>query len=234
MSGVGERIEDFVNTAGEPAFALPGARIGPGARIVDSRLLGPLSLGPRTQLGPDVVAGKYLGVNTDSYIARASIGAFCAFGSRVSVNPLNHPTGWLSIHEFQYHQNSFFWDEAYRSVSKLPHVGAKNNPRIAIGNDVWIGHNATVLEGVTIGDGAVIGVGAVVTADIPPYAIAVGIPARVKRYRFEPDIIDSLVALRWWELDLTDLRNVTFDKVEVAIGEIETIRAKRGAASTSA
>ncbi len=54
---------------------------------------------------------------------------------------------------------------------------------IKVGNDVWIGANATVLKGVCIGDGAVIGAGSVVTRDIPEYAIAVGNPAKVIKYR---------------------------------------------------
>ena len=54
---------------------------------------------------------------------------------------------------------------------------------IFIGNNVWIGDGVTVLKGVTIGDGAVIGAGSVVTNDIPPYSIAVGNPAKVKKLR---------------------------------------------------
>lgn len=56
---------------------------------------------------------------------------------------------------------------------------------ITIKNDVWIGANATVLDGVTIGSGAVVGAGAVVTKDVPEYAIAAGVPARVIRTRIK-------------------------------------------------
>ncbi len=54
---------------------------------------------------------------------------------------------------------------------------------VIIEDDVWIGAGAKILSGVSIGNGAVIGANAVVTCDIPPYAIAVGVPARVIRYR---------------------------------------------------
>jgi acetyltransferase-like isoleucine patch superfamily enzyme len=64
-------------------------------------------------------------------------------------------------------------------MRKQPHRSAP----IAIGDDVWISANVTILKGVTIGSGAVIGAGAVVTHDIPPLAIAVGAPARVIRQR---------------------------------------------------
>lgn len=54
---------------------------------------------------------------------------------------------------------------------------------VTIGNDVWIGSRVTIMPGVTIGDGCIIGAGAVVTKDIPPYSVAVGVPAKVIRNR---------------------------------------------------
>ena len=57
-------------------------------------------------------------------------------------------------------------------------------------------------EGVTIGDGAIIGAKSLVTKDIPPYAVAVGIPARVIRYRFTPEQIQKLLKIKWWDKDI--------------------------------
>ena len=71
--------------------------------------------------------------------------------------------------------------------------------RIRIGNDVFIGMGVTVLDGVTIGDGAIIGAGAVVSKDIPPYAIAVGCPIRVVRYRFDEETVRQFLDLKWWD-----------------------------------
>jgi len=62
-----------------------------------------------------------------------------------------------------------------------------------IGNDVWIGLGAIILSGVTIGDGAVVGAGAVVSRDVPPYAVVVGSPARIIKYRFDPSLIEYLL-----------------------------------------
>ena len=66
-------------------------------------------------------------------------------------------------------------------------------------NDVFIGANVTVLDGVTVGDGAVIGAGAVVSKDIPAYAIAVGCPIKIIKYRFSQDQIEALLKIKWYE-----------------------------------
>jgi acetyltransferase-like isoleucine patch superfamily enzyme len=78
---------------------------------------------------------------------------------------------------------------------------------ISIGSDVWIGVNAVILSGVSIGDGAIIGAGAVVTRDIPPYAMAVGVPAIVKKMRFSDSDIELLLTTRWWNLDIEKIRS---------------------------
>lgn len=77
-----------------------------------------------------------------------------------------------------------------------------------IGNDVWIGCNVVVLAGVSVGDGAVIGAGAVVTKDVPPYAVAVGNPAKVIKYRFRTEIIAGLLETRWWDLPVEEIKKL--------------------------
>ena len=74
------------------------------------------------------------------------------------------------------------------------------NPTM-IGSDVWLGANVVVKQGVTIGDGAVVGANAVVTHDIPAYAVAVGIPARVVSYRFQEQDREILLETGWFNLD---------------------------------
>ena len=71
-----------------------------------------------------------------------------------------------------------------------------------VGNDVWIGYEAVILSGVTIGDGAVIGTRAVVTKDVAPYSIVGGVPAKEIRKRFDPETVDALLLLRWWDWPL--------------------------------
>jgi len=86
-----------------------------------------------------------------------------------------------------------------RCVANFCFVPDAVNRSIHIGSDVWIGARAIILPDVTIGDGAIIGAGAVVTRNIPPYAVAVGSPAKVVHYRFEPQIIAALLRIRWWD-----------------------------------
>ena len=76
-----------------------------------------------------------------------------------------------------------------------------NHYQIIIGNDVWIGRGVTILGGVRIGNGAVIGANSVVAKNVPPYAIVVGNPAKVIKYRFEEDIISKLQKIKWWYWD---------------------------------
>ena len=78
------------------------------------------------------------------------------------------------------------------------HAAAVNRGQIIIGSDVWIGDNVCLMGGVRIGNGAVIGANAVVAKDIPPYAVAVGNPARVIKYRFDEETIRRLQKIKWW------------------------------------
>lgn len=75
-----------------------------------------------------------------------------------------------------------------------------------VGNDCWIGQGVRIIAGVTVGDGAMILAGAVVTKDVPPYAVAGGVPARVLRYRYGEETVSRLLEARWWDRDLAWLR----------------------------
>jgi acetyltransferase-like isoleucine patch superfamily enzyme len=92
------------------------------------------------------------------------------------------------------------------SLSKKNKI--EERKEINIGNDVFIGANVLVLDGVTIGDGVVIGAGAVVNKDIPPYAVAVGCPIRIVKYRFDEDKINRFMKLKWWDWNDERLKTV--------------------------
>ena len=80
---------------------------------------------------------------------------------------------------------------------KMGHPACKGD--ISIENDVWVGATSTIMSGVKISNGAVIGGGSVVTKDVPPYAIVVGNPAKVVKYRFNEEQIDKLLRIAWWD-----------------------------------
>lgn len=217
-------IDRIENTSQEAMYLKSNTvKINPGARIIESTLLGPTYLNKNTHVGPNVTLGKYFGMNESGFIARAQIGAFCAFGARTAINPFNHPTNWLSTNEFQYHPNSFDWVEEYRDFIRLDRTPDMFE-RVSVGNDVWTGHNVCIMPGVSIGDGAVIGAGSIVTRDVPPYAIVAGAPAMIKRYRFDEKIIHRLIAVRWWDFELSQLSGLPFRDIERCLGDLERLR----------
>jgi len=219
-------IDRLENTTDAAATFHETIRLNPGARIIASRLLGPVYLNRYSQVGPDAVVGKYFGMNEHGFVARATIGSFCAFGARNAINPFNHPADWLSIHEFQYHPRSFDWVPEYNDFKRLERTPDMFR-HVTVGSDVWTGHNVNIMPGVNVGDGAVIGAGSVVTRDVPPYAIVAGVPATVRRLRFSEPVIKRLLRLKWWELELSDLSGLPFRDVERCLDRIEEIRMQK-------
>jgi acetyltransferase-like isoleucine patch superfamily enzyme len=204
-------------------------RLYDGAKVIRSTVTGPLYLARWARL-EDSTCGKYTGFNEWSVAKHATIGAFCCIGQRVAINPYQHPTSWLSAHGFQFHPGGFDYIAEYRELEKLPFEAVEIKP-ITIGNDVWMGHNVNVMGGVTVGDGAVIGAGAVVTKDVPPYAVVGGVPAKVLRYRFPRHIIERLLRVKWWDMQLCDLGPLPFDNIERCLDMLEPLRTKMRAAA---
>lgn len=121
------------------------------------------------------------------------IGAFCSCGPNVNIAESNHPLHYVSTHPFFY-AKTFGFVEKSLSATEID----RRNSAVTIGHDVWIGRDVTILSGVTIGTGAVIAAGAVVTKNIPPYAVAGGVPARIIKMRFDQETIEKLLHSAWW------------------------------------
>ena len=75
---------------------------------------------------------------------------------------------------------------------------AKGLSRIKIGNDVWLGRNVIITNGANIGNGVIAGAGAIITKDVPDYAVVLGVPARIVRYRYTKEQIEKLNKIAWW------------------------------------
>ena len=194
-------------------------QIETGARIIRSDFAGPTLIHSRTVIGPDCQLGQYVGVAEDATISRYTMGNYCSIGRRVSINPFNHPTNWLSIHEFQWHKFAYDFADEYNQIERLPRERAKAG-RVEVGSDVWIGNNAVILSDLKLGTGCIVGAQSVVTQDVPPYAIVAGVPARIVRYRFEPAVIERLLASKWWERPLAELSGLPFDQVEKCLDQL--------------
>ena len=220
------KIDRLENTSLEPITRHEWLRLNPGARIIQSTVKGPLYLNRHTQIGPDVTVGKYFGMNEHGFVARATVGSFCAFGARTAINPFNHPTNWLSIHEFQYHPRSFDWVDEYNDFVRLERTPDMFQS-VTIGSDVWTGHSVNVMPGVNIGHGVVIAAGSVVTKDVPPFAIVAGVPAVIKRMRFSERTIERLLKVQWWDLELSELSGLPYRDVERCLEKLELIRAEK-------
>ena len=137
----------------------------------------------------------------DCSILNCNIGAFCSIANRVSIGGVRHPTEFVSTSPvFLSHKDSV--KAKFSGHDYLPVV------RTVVGNDVWIGEGAFLKAGITIGDGSVIGMGAVVTKDVAPYSIVGGNPARLIRLRFEQDIVEALLKMKWWELPDSELQRL--------------------------
>ena len=165
------------------------------------------TLGDNTRVYPPfflhhVNLGGYSYIARNSYISNCEIGKFCSIGPNFCCGLGMHPTNGISTSPM------FYSTAKQNGVALCKENKVPETAKTHIGNDVFIGANVTVLDGVTIGDGAVIGAGAVVTKDIPPYAIAVGVPATVKKYRFDEATIEQLLQKQWWNESSDQLQEV--------------------------
>lgn len=127
------------------------------------------------------------------------IGKFCMIASDVTfiMNGANHLSESVSTYPFAIFGNG--WEKAMEGK------GYPTKGNTIIGNDVWIGHRATIMPGVKVGDGAIIASNATVTKDVAPYAVVGGNPAREIKKRFSDAQIADLLEIAWWNWPIEKL-----------------------------
>lgn len=161
------------------------------------------------------------------------IGHYCSIAGSARILNANHPIGSLSTHPLFY----------LKSMGLVAEDQVRSEPTV-IEDDVWLGHNCIITpECKRVGRGAVIGAGAVVSRDVPPYAIMVGAPAMLARFRFAPDVIEAIEQTRWWELSREALQSAsrkvpdfltdpTVEKAHAFLTALERPIPKRAAAAS--
>lgn len=147
----------------------------------------------------DVDFEKHVTHHYDFYGDKLIIGKFCqiAAGVEFVMNGANHQMNAASTFPFYIFEG---WEQEIPSTDVFSFKGDT-----VVGNDVWIGQNATILPGVHIGDGAIIGASSVVASDVEPYSIVAGNPAKQLRKRFDSELIAILLELKWWELPIEEV-----------------------------
>lgn len=145
------------------------------------------------------------------------IGKFCAIatGTKFIMNGANHPLSGFSTYPFYIFGNG--WETAAPQPGELPYKGDT-----VVGNDVWIGYEATIMPGVQIGDGAIVAAKSVVVADVEPYSIIGGDPARQIRQRFDDDVVRSLIKIAWWNWDI---EKITRNLKHITAADIKALSA---------
>jgi virginiamycin A acetyltransferase len=142
--------------------------------------------------------GSYSYIGRNCAITKSSVGRYCSIANNVSIGQGEHELNCIST-------SSVFYNAPYEELT---------SKECNVGDDVWIGVDAIILRGISIGIGAVIGANSVVTKDVPPFAVVVGCPAKIIKYRFESDKANSILESKWWNEDPEKAKNIFIELCE--------------------
>lgn len=164
--------------------------------------------------------GAYSYISQNSLVNKTQVGKFCSIGHGTYIGLWEHNMA-VSTHSFYLYETSGNFVKGYKDYDKCALT-------TYLGNDVWVGANSVILKGRSIGDGAIVGAGSVVTRDVPPYAIAVGNPAKIVKYRFTSEDIAFLLRLQWWHAPREILQEMVDRQLFNAVDDLrEFVRNRR-------
>jgi len=160
-----------------------------------------VKIGRQTYFGKDIA-----GACEDGFVK--SIGHFTSINSSADIS-VNHQLNMSFVSDdiarFFTAENKAAFDKKLKDDPRHPYALGKEP--VTIGSDVYIGANVFInASRVTeIGHGAIIGSGAVVLEDVPPYAVVLGVPGKVKKYRYAPEVIEIFLRSEWWEWGIDEI-----------------------------
>ena len=189
-------------------------RIHATAQLRDCQLGNFTDIAERVTLA-DCTLGDYSYVERHVEAIYTTIGKFCAIAADVRLNALNHPFERISQHKITYRPNEYFVGAKIDRIFRE----RRQNARVAIGHDVWIGHGAIVMPGINIGHGAIIAAGAVVTKNVESHAIVAGVPAKRIKWRFNKSIRERIIKLQWWNWDHDKLASAVADMQALSVDD---------------
>ncbi len=142
-------------------------------------------------------------ISNNSMIRNVDIGKFCSISSNVQIGLGSHPSRrFVSTYPAFYSNENPGCPTTFRENK----IFDDSVPKTVLNNDIWIGANVIIPGGIQIGTGAIVAAGAVVVKDVPPYAVVGGNPAKIIRYRFSDEQIETLLASEWWSWHLDKIR----------------------------
>jgi phosphonate metabolism protein (transferase hexapeptide repeat family) len=175
------------------------AKLGPAPLIDPTSAVRDCDIGPYAEIGPgcriaETEFGAYSYVAGDAEIIYARIVRFVSIASHTPDQSRQPPDAARHPASLHLSRLGLRLRRGRRAVLRLA-----TSHGVEIGHDAWVGHGAVVMPGRRVGVGAVVGSGSIVTRDIPDYAICVGNPGRILRFRFDEPVRESLKRIAWWD-----------------------------------
>lgn len=148
---------------------------------------------------------SYMGIYANNFDSDVTIGKYCSIGNWVKFLSSEHPSNFAPVvSSYPFYEK---WGVDYPKC--------RNDQKIVIGNDVWIGEDVILIGPLEIGDGVIIGAGSVVAHDVAPYVVEFGNPSKPRKFRFNEEISNQLLKIQWWNWTEQTIRERMKDMADI-------------------